>query len=210
MAHAYHHGNLAEALLDAVAQIVAEKGASEVSLREAARRAGVSHAAPAHHFGDKEGLLEAFATQGWEMLAASLSDRFVATEGEPYQTRLTAMGRAYLEFVMQHSAHYEVMMRMMHDCADPFAALHQASDSAFTPLALAVGQLVQDGIVESHRAPYFATMLWGMVHGIAHLWESGHLREFYEDHTTEQFLDGMLETIGATLFPVGLSGPDRA
>ncbi|CAN5899701.1 TetR/AcrR family transcriptional regulator [soil metagenome] len=197
----YHHGNLAHALLDAVGEIVGEKGASGVSLREAARRAGVSHAAPAHHFGDKDGLLEAFATQGWEMLAEDLREVYIATDGDHHRVRAAAMGRAYLDFVIRHPAHYEVMMRMMDDCDDPFADLHQASQSAFAPLGLMVGQLVQEGAVEADRARYFATMMWGMVHGIAHLWESGHLQHFYEDHTPDEFLDGMTETISAVIFP---------
>lgn len=196
----YHHGDLANALLQAVGEIVEEKGASGVSLREAARRAGVSHSAPAHHFGDKEGLMEAFGTQGWDMLAERLRDRFDATEGAGHRARLIAMGRGYVEFAMQNPAHYEVMMRMMDDCDDPTAPIHQAAESAFAPLAIVVGQLVQDGLVPEHRARYFASMLWGTVHGIAHLWESERLSHFYEDHTPEQFLDAMFETIGATIF----------
>ena len=64
----YHHGDLPAALLGAVGDIVAEKGAANVSLREAARRAGVSHSAPAHHFGDKDGMLAAFCHQGFDVL----------------------------------------------------------------------------------------------------------------------------------------------
>jgi AcrR family transcriptional regulator len=197
----YHHGDLAHALLEAVGDIVTEKGASGVSLREAARRAGVSHSAPAHHFGDKDGLMEAFGTQGWEMLAEELRTRFLETESQPHRVRLAAMGRAYLEFAMDHPAHYEVMMRMMDDCEDPFAPIHQAAESAFAPLALLVGQIVQDGIIPEDKARYFASMLWGMVHGIAHLWESDRLPRFYEDHTPEQFLDGMLDTVTSVIFP---------
>ncbi len=201
MTNSYHHGDLANALLEAVGEIVRERGASGVSLREAARRAGVSHSAPAHHFGDKDGLMEAFGAQGWTMLAGALQDRFLATDGQPPRVRLAAMGRAYLEFAMHHPAHYEVMMRMMDDCDDPFAPIHQAAESAFAPLALLVGQVVQDGTVPEDRARYFASMLWGMVHGIAHLWESGRLPRFYEDHTPDQFLDGITATITAVLLP---------
>ncbi|MFC7657596.1 TetR/AcrR family transcriptional regulator [Pseudonocardia benzenivorans] len=61
----YHHGNLRRALLDASAQLVGERGPAALSLREVARRAGVSHAAPAHHFTDRRGLLTALAAEGW-------------------------------------------------------------------------------------------------------------------------------------------------
>ena len=200
MNEAYHHGDLANALLDAVGEIVGESGASGVTLREAARRAGVSHSAPAHHFRDKDGLMEAFGIQGWEMLAEALRNTAIETEDESHRRQLTAMGRAYLEFAMQHPAHYEVMMRMMDDCEDPAAPIHQAAESAFAPLALFVGRTVQDGIIAEHRARYFATILWGTVHGIAHLWESDRLQHFYEDHTAEQFVDGVLETMTSLIF----------
>jgi AcrR family transcriptional regulator len=200
MSETYHHGDLANALLGAVGEIVAEDGASGVTLREAARRAGVSHSAPAHHFGDKDGLMEAFGIQGWEMLAEALRTTAVQTEHQPHRTQVAALGRAYLEFAMHHPSHYEVMMRMMDDCEDPSAAIHQAAEAAFLPLALLVGRIVSDGIVAEHRARYFATTLWGMVHGIAHLWESGRLPHFYEDHTPEQFVDGVLETMTSLIF----------
>jgi len=200
MSEAYHHGDLANALLGAVGEIVDESGASGVTLREAARRAGVSHSAPAHHFGDKDGLMEAFGIQGWEMLAEALRASSLETEGEPHRIQLAALGRAYLEFAMQHPSHYEVMMRMMDDCEDPTAPIHQAAESAFLPLADFVGRTVQDGIVSEHRARYFATILWGMVHGIAHLWESDRLPHFYDDHTPEQFVDGVLETVTSLIF----------
>lgn len=201
MTDTYHHGNLANALLGAVGEIVLERGASGVSLREAARRAGVSHSAPAHHFRDKDGLMEAFGTQGWEILAEALRSTFLATVGRTHKERLAAMGRAYLDFAMRHPAHYEVMMRMMDDCEDPFAEIHQSAESAFLPLALLVGEVVADGLIPESRARYFATMLWGMVHGIAHLWESDRLPKFYEDHTADEFVDGIIETMVSVIFP---------
>src|SRR4030095_14934141 len=78
-ARPYHHGDLPRALLEAAVQAIAEAGAAAVSLRELARRAGVSHAAPAHHFGDKAGLLTAVAADGFRRLAATLGDAYRAT-----------------------------------------------------------------------------------------------------------------------------------
>ncbi len=80
---AYHHGSLPEALLVAVDEIVIAQGLENVSLREAARRAGVSHAAPAHPVGDKDGLLAAYAEQGFSMLADSLENAAVGAAGQP-------------------------------------------------------------------------------------------------------------------------------
>ncbi|HEY4419033.1 MAG TPA: TetR family transcriptional regulator, partial [Pseudonocardia sp.] len=70
----YHHGDLRRALLDTALQAVAEQGPAAISLRDVARRAGVSHAAPTHHFGDKTGLLTALAAEGWSLLADALTE----------------------------------------------------------------------------------------------------------------------------------------
>ena len=70
----YHHGDLRRTLLDTALDAVAEHGPAALSLRDVARRAGVSHAAPAHHFGDKTGLLTALAAEGWSGLADALED----------------------------------------------------------------------------------------------------------------------------------------
>jgi AcrR family transcriptional regulator len=67
----YHHGDLRAAMLTEAARLVAERGVDRVSLRELAREAGVSHAAPAHHFTDRRGLFTALAAQGFELLAAA-------------------------------------------------------------------------------------------------------------------------------------------
>src|SRR6186713_342124 len=72
-ARPYHHGDLPRALLEAAVEAIAEVGPAAVSLRDLARRAGVSHAAPAHHFGDKAGLLTALAIEGFELLTAELT-----------------------------------------------------------------------------------------------------------------------------------------
>src|SRR5215211_3555766 len=76
---AYHHGNLRRALLDEAIAVIGEAGPGAVGLRDLARRVGVSHAAPAHHFGDKRGLLTAVATDGFRRLAATLRNAYEAT-----------------------------------------------------------------------------------------------------------------------------------
>ena len=95
----YHHGNLREALLDAVGEILLEKGVGGVSLREAARRAGVSHSAPAHHFGDKLGMLTAFAIRGFELFGASMR-KAIASASDPIE-QINAMGLAYIRFAVE-------------------------------------------------------------------------------------------------------------
>jgi len=105
----YHHGDLPNALLDAIAEIVEEKDSADVSLREVARRAGVSHSAPAHHFGDKEGMLAAFCDRGYEILRSEMQEaRDGAATGDALD-RIGAVGAAYVRFAVDHRPYFEVM-----------------------------------------------------------------------------------------------------
>ena len=101
----YHHGNLPRALLDSAAEVIAEVGPAQMSLREVARRSGVSNAAPVHHFGDKAGLFTALAAEGYQLLAAELAEASETT-GD-----FVAVGVAYVRFAVKHRAHFEVMFR---------------------------------------------------------------------------------------------------
>jgi AcrR family transcriptional regulator len=97
----YHHGDLRRALLDTALEAIAEHGPVAISLRELARRAGVSHAAPTHHFRDKTGLLTALAAEGWGLLADAL-------EAVPDRA-FSELGVAYVVFATEHPAHFAVM-----------------------------------------------------------------------------------------------------
>ncbi len=106
----YHHGDLPNALRAAAAEVIIEKGLGSFSLREVARRAGVSHAAPAHHFGDTTGLLDVAGDRG---AAEALRDHGdAAVEGiEDPAERLLAVGRGYVTTGLQYPAHCEVAFR---------------------------------------------------------------------------------------------------
>ena len=106
----YHHGDLANSLRCAAAEVIAEKGLGNFSLREVARRAGVSHAAPGHHFGDVRGLLTSLAIEGFEALHAATTAA-AAAETEPAE-KLIAMGVAYVNLATQRPAHCQVMFRL--------------------------------------------------------------------------------------------------
>ena len=105
----YHHGDLPNALRKAAADVIEERGLGEFSLREVARRAGVSHTAPAHHFGDVRGLLTSLAEQGLRELH-DVTEAAAATTDDPVE-RLAAIGAAYVELARSHPAHCQVMFR---------------------------------------------------------------------------------------------------
>src|SRR5215208_779795 len=105
----YHHGDLPNALRRAAVDVIVERGLGGFSLREVARRAGVSHTAPAHHFGDVRGLLTSVAEEGFVLLHDA-SEAAVAGGGAPVE-RLAALGEAYVGMARLHPAHCEVMFR---------------------------------------------------------------------------------------------------
>jgi AcrR family transcriptional regulator len=155
----YHHGNLRAALLAAAAAEIAEVGTAAMSLRRVAGRAGVSHTAAAHHFGDKRGLLTALAAEGHRALAEALA---AARPGG----RL-ALGEAYLRFAHDHRPWFEVMFRPeLLRTDDP--ELVEASRSSF-------GELRATSRTGGGTGDDLAYGAWGLVHGLAVLWLSGNL-----------------------------------
>ena len=110
MTDRYHHGDLPNALRAAAVDVITEKGVGSFSLREVARRAGVSHAAPAHHFGDTTGLLTSLATEGLDKLHEVTAAAAEAAPSDPIE-RLTEVGRAYVSVAIDYPAHCEIIFR---------------------------------------------------------------------------------------------------
>ncbi|WP_432903228.1 TetR/AcrR family transcriptional regulator [Micromonospora matsumotoense] len=161
---AYHHGDLPRALLAAAVTAIGESGPAALSLRDLARRAGVSHAAPTHHFGDKAGLLTALAVEGFDLLAAALT-----AAGDD----LLDVGVAYVDFAVRHRAHFEVMFRPDLYRADA-PEVRAARERAGAALRLGVAALPV-GRAAPGEARTDALAAWSIVHGFATLWLSGAL-----------------------------------
>jgi AcrR family transcriptional regulator len=160
-ARPYHHGDLPQALLEAALQAIAEVGPAALSLRDLARRTGVSHAAPAHHFGDKAGLLTAVATDGFRRLAATLRVTYEASGS------FLEVGVAYVRFAVTHRAHFEVMFRPeLYHTDDPelIRAREQARALLYPPAAEAANSPNGGGDLRA------AVAAWSLVHGLATLW----------------------------------------
>src|SRR5579871_2133171 len=105
-ARPYHHGNLKQALLGAALELIAETGPRGFTLREAARRAGVSHNAPYRHFRDRDELLAAVATEGFDRLTKAMAG--AARKVRPLD-RLRRSGIAYVDFALRWPQHFAVM-----------------------------------------------------------------------------------------------------
>lgn len=154
----YHHGDLRAAILTEAAHLVAELGADRVSLRELAREAGVSHAAPAHHFTDRRGLFTALAAQGFELLAASLAEA---------RARFLDAALAYVRFAIEHPGHYRVMFdKSLVDPSNP--ELEAAQAAAGAELSRGVASLPDPHAQADPASAELAA--WSLVHGFSMLW----------------------------------------
>lgn len=165
----FHHGDLARALLDALAEAIAEHGPEAISLRDVARRAGVAHSAAAPHFRDKRGLLTAFAAEGLERLGAAQRAAMAASEPAPAE-QLAGSARGYLGFARRNPAHFRIMFRAaLLDAGD--ARLAAARGAAWHPLAETVSALLPGATPRvCQRAMALA---WSGVHGFATLEAEG-------------------------------------
>lgn len=165
-ARTYHHGNLRATLLQRAEDALA--AGEDLSLRELARRAGVSHAAPRRHFADKQALLDALAEDGFSRLGAQLSE---AATGPDFSTRLLGFARAYVTFAVEHAALLELMFAGKHRSA----GVRAASERAFAgPLSMIVaGQ--EAGEVVPGTLEEVATVAVATLHGLAAMVNNGML-----------------------------------
>ncbi|MEU4341576.1 TetR/AcrR family transcriptional regulator [Nocardia sp. NPDC023852] len=159
----YHHGDLRATILAAAAEQIASAGVDAVSLRNLARHAGVSHAAPTHHFGDRAGLLTALATEGFELL----TDQLEQAAGDFREVAV-----AYIRFAREHPGHFDVMYR--HN-------LLHADDPQLRAARIRSGAALRSGVsaMQPERNPQHqqASQLaaWSLVHGFASLYREGAL-----------------------------------
>jgi AcrR family transcriptional regulator len=167
---AYHHGALRAALIEATEALLAERGAEGFSLREVARRSGVSPAAPAHHFGDAEGLLTAVATHAFDGLTAALREGNERGGGDPL-ARLREQGLGYVGFALRHPGRFALMFRTGPGGVRRDDALARSAQAAFAVLEEGMRQLLGVPAAAPLSAAAWQALLatWSVVHGFAHL-----------------------------------------
>jgi AcrR family transcriptional regulator len=192
----YHHGDLRRALVDAARRLLETEGPSALSLRAVAREAGVSPAAPYHHFKDKGELLDAVAHEGWVMLDQAMAEAKGRAED---REKLTALGIAYVCFARDNPALYRVMYDAARDKEALPMELKAGEDSAYCK--------VRDTMIELGADPSAATDLelatvaaWCAAHGLAEMAgfkQFEHIKEALGGE--EPFLHAVLSHMG--LFP---------
>jgi len=188
---------LRERILEASVALVAEKGVRAVSFREVARRAGVSHQAPYHHFGNHQGILRAIAKQGFGQLADAMA-RAAEARPDPLDA-LAAAGRAYVGFARHHPGHLRVMFDSAlvelqhHD--DP---VEEAERTWSTLHGLAVAAHAA-GYGKAMDADALAHLCWSTVHGLATLLVEGVLTSKAPDGDPGTLVDDVLDGLARSL-----------
>jgi AcrR family transcriptional regulator len=202
----YHHGDLRRALIEATESLLAEKGPEAFSLREVARRAGVSPAAPAHHFADAAGLLTAVATAGFDGLAQALREGEARGGADPRQ-RLVEQGVGYVQFALRHPGRFRLMFRDALHADDP--GLQRSGNAAFGVLEegvrLAFG--IAPGEPLTPEAWTALVGLWSVVHGYAHLTLAGRLDPCAGGRSRKRFVADTLRPVLACAVAGFLAAP---
>jgi AcrR family transcriptional regulator len=174
----YHHGALREALLQAAEKVLERDGLPGLTLRAVAREAGVSHAAPTHHFGDVTGLLSELAAIGYCRFGAAMAA--ASTTAMPKQRGL-ASAKAYVAFALAHPGMYGLMFRAERlDMTRP--ALRDAADSSFAGFAAAIGanrgeQISTESLTLEQAGAL--TAMWSLMHGFSTLLLDGRLTKVF-------------------------------
>jgi AcrR family transcriptional regulator len=170
-AGAYHHGDLRRALIDAARRIVESEGAAEVSLRAVAREAGVSQAAPYHHFADKNALLAALAANGFRDFADAM--RIQAKGVSDPDERLGALGVGYVLYAAKNAALFRLMHGPSCESFVASAEFKEAADAGFALLRDAVDACLPKAT--RTQIAHACAAAWALVHGTAVLYADGRL-----------------------------------
>lgn len=197
----YHHGNLRRALIDAALTLVEREGIDALTLRAAARRAGVSQAAPYRHFADKEALLAAVAEEGFNAMVEAM--RRLGDDADGPLARLRALGLAYVRFAVEHPSHFRVMFSPVLADRSRYPTLDQAADECFALLEDGIAACQGTGDVRAGDVRDLALAAWSSVHGLAALLVDGQLAE-----RSTRSADELADAITRDLF-LGLGPRDR-
>lgn len=194
----HHHGDLKNALVEATIQILRDQGIKGLSLRKAAALAGVSHAAPAHHFGNVEGLLAAVAARGYEKFATALRRDMAEAAPDPH-SQVKGIARGYMAFADQSPDLLELMFRVAYKPKEDFGVF-QASSESYGLLK----QVAAPFACDAQDARRVEGQIWSMVHGYALLRLSGRLGCDPDDPS------GDVETMLSMFDNLPLARPQRA
>ena len=174
----YHHGNLRQALLEAALQLAVERGPEQVTVREAARRVGVSPAAPFRHFPDREALMTALAEEAMGQFQQAIAEQMHACQdGSPLQ-RLLALGKAFLDWTRRHPVHFQILStrHLIDFNASPKLVAGHCEARLLSETLLQQAQEQQ--LIESGDTALLALMSRALIYGLARMQVDGQLPQW--------------------------------
>jgi AcrR family transcriptional regulator len=174
----YHHGDLRRALIAAAVEMVEQVGPEAFTLREVARRIGVSHAAPYRHFKTRHEVLVAVAAAGFERLGARMQAALEDSD-DPLAGFKRCAG-AYFGFAVENPQQFKLMFGTAVD-RDEIGAVRQRADRVFDAMAALLEEAQQQGRIRPGDAADFTRIAWSLVHGICLL----HLNGQYQSPVRE-------------------------
>jgi len=170
----YHHGDLIEALIEAGIKILKEEGINALTLRSAARAAGVSHSAPYAHFKDKQALLAAISTRGFHRLFGELIQATHRFETPP-RALLIETGWAYIKFAMAEPALFTLMFSGILENEHSYPQFMAAVQLTFRKLVEVVEAGQQASLLRAGPPDETAIAIWSLVHGFVSLYQEHQL-----------------------------------
>jgi AcrR family transcriptional regulator len=194
----YHHGDLRAALLHASRELIRKEGLHGFTLREVARRAGVSHNAPYRHFRDRDDLLAAIAEDGFNRLTAKV--REAAAKSDRHLDRLKMAGIAYVQFGLDRPEEFNVMFSIRLD-PDVHPLARAAADASFASLLALITDCQRAGLLVRYEPLTAARIAWAQMHGITELAR----RRQFAFKSRQELVD--FTAIAATALQTGIAGP---
>jgi AcrR family transcriptional regulator len=164
----YHHGDLKNALIKAGVEILSKEGIEGLSLRKVAQRAGVSHSAPYSHFPDKQSLIAAISTEGFNQLYAELDSAVLACAGDPRQ-QLMEGAWAYVQFAMNNTDTFRIMFSGVLEKEKEYPSFVEISRKTFDRVVDIVRSCQDAGVLRATPPEIMAVSVWGQLHGIVSL-----------------------------------------
>jgi AcrR family transcriptional regulator len=191
----YHHGDLKNALIKAGAELLVEEGAKTLSLRKVAARVGVSHSAPYAHFQDKETLIAAITTAGFQQLYNRMEEAIQSSQDTTSEL-LIQVACTYVQFAQEMPAFYKLMFSGILEHEQTFPDFVHISKTSFQLLVDLVLRCQAAGVLPDGPADILAVSIWSLVHGFTSL-----LLEKQISHTIlERYT--LKDLIRATIQPV--------
>lgn len=164
----YHHGDLKNALIQAGIEILSRDGVAGLSLRKVALRAKVSHSAPYAHFSDKQSLIAAISTEGFNQLYAELSAAIGERASSPEKKLFSAI-KAYVTFALTRTDTFKIMFSGVIEKEKEYPAFVEVSQRTFRLVVDVVRECQRSGLLPAGQTELVAVSIWGQIHGIVSL-----------------------------------------